>query len=130
MKELIQKLKLSVREFSEMYNIPYKTVLQWRNGERKPPEYLVKLIEENIKLKTKGEQISIFDTRPITHPKYVYVIYDENNELKYRHFTDNPNTDFKEHGENWGKNIIETAKKGKIKRYRLMCEMPYFIKTT
>ena len=61
MKELIEKLKLSVREFSEMYNIPYKTVLQWRNGERKPPEYLVKLIEENIKLKTKGEQISIFE---------------------------------------------------------------------
>lgn len=59
MKEILNKLHLSIREFADLYEIPYQTVRQWTVGERRMPEYLKKLIEKDIERNTKGEQLSI-----------------------------------------------------------------------
>lgn len=58
MKKLIEELNLSIKEFAELYEIPYNTVRQWYNDTRQAPPYIKKMIEELIKLKTKGKQIS------------------------------------------------------------------------
>ena len=35
-------------EFSERYNIPFRTIQNWENGVRKPPEYIVDLLKQRI----------------------------------------------------------------------------------
>lgn len=76
-KEIRQNLGISRREFSEIYEIPYNTLAQWEREERCAPGYVIKLIEEIIKLKTKREQLTIEDTA-----KKAYLHYN-NNELCY-----------------------------------------------
>ncbi len=61
MQDLIKESGMTIREFSEYYDIPYNTVLQYYNGNRKAPNWVVKLFKENIKLKSKGEQLKLFD---------------------------------------------------------------------
>lgn len=36
-------------EFAERYNIPFRTVQNWENGVRKPPEYILELLGQRIK---------------------------------------------------------------------------------
>lgn len=60
MQNLIKETGLTTSQFAEYYDIPYNTVLQWSNGTRQAPKYLVKLIKENRDLKTKGQQLKIF----------------------------------------------------------------------
>ena len=83
MQELIKNSGLSIKEFSEKYEIPYNSVRQWYNGERKAPEYIKKLIEKigNTKKET------------TMHPKYVYVFMNKeyNNDVVLRRFTDEEN---------------------------------------
>lgn len=57
--ELRKELNMSLKEFSEYYEIPYNTVRQWEKGERTPPNYVIKLLNKVINLKAKGEQIII-----------------------------------------------------------------------
>lgn len=59
MKDIIDKLNLNCKQFSELYEIPYMTVNQWYNGKRTPPKWVIKLFNELIESKKKGEQISI-----------------------------------------------------------------------
>ncbi len=59
MKKIIEESNMKLREFSEYYGIPYNTVRQWYNEERKTPEWVKKLIEENLNLKRNGCQIPI-----------------------------------------------------------------------
>ena len=61
MKEILQQLGMSFKEFSEHYEIPYNTVRQWAQGTRKPPIYVIKLLNEKIEHEKKGKQISLFD---------------------------------------------------------------------
>ena len=49
----------TLKEFSYYYEIPYNTVRQWKNEERKPPKWVYNLFKENMDLKTKGVQLSI-----------------------------------------------------------------------
>lgn len=35
-------------EFALRYNIPFRTVQNWENGVRRPPEYLVELLEQRV----------------------------------------------------------------------------------
>ena len=35
-------------EFALRYNIPFRTIQNWENGVRKPPEYLVELLEQRV----------------------------------------------------------------------------------
>ena len=36
-------------EFAERYNIPFRTIQNWESGVRKPPEYVVELLEERVR---------------------------------------------------------------------------------
>lgn len=36
---------LSLKEFSDMFRIPYRSVQNWDNGERTPPEYVLHMVE-------------------------------------------------------------------------------------
>lgn len=57
MKKLIEELNLTIKEFAELYEIPYNTVRQWYNGKRQAPPYIKKMIETIIELKSKGKQL-------------------------------------------------------------------------
>lgn len=44
-KELRQQTRLSQSAFAKYFEIPLRTVQDWEQGKRKPPEYLVKLMQ-------------------------------------------------------------------------------------
>lgn len=48
---------MSLKQFSEYFNIPYRTLQHWEAGDRKCPEYLLELIE----YKLRKESIIKFD---------------------------------------------------------------------
>lgn len=47
-KEIRQKLKLSQKEFADMFQIPIGTIQHWEQECRKPPDYVVQLILDKI----------------------------------------------------------------------------------
>ncbi len=51
-KELRTASGMTRNAFAEYFEIPYRTLQDWEIGNRKPPEYLVKLIK--YKLKSEG----------------------------------------------------------------------------
>ena len=58
LKELRENSGMTRSEFAEYFEIPYRTVQNWEIGERKCPEYLLKLIE--YKLNKEKETPDIF----------------------------------------------------------------------
>ena len=50
-------------EFAARYNIPFRTIQNWESGTRKPPEYIVSLLEQRIKE-------DLVNRKTITLPKY------------------------------------------------------------
>ena len=60
--ELFKESGMSLKEFCDFFEIPYKTAVKWKNGERKCSDYLLKLMEYKLKnenlLKTVNSQIS------------------------------------------------------------------------
>ncbi len=50
-------------EFAARYNIPFRTIQNWETGLRKPPEYIVQLLEHRV-------QADLVNRRTITLPKY------------------------------------------------------------
>lgn len=60
MKKFIEESGLSLREFSNHYEIPYNTVREWYNENRKAPNWVVKLFKDNAELKSSGKQLSLF----------------------------------------------------------------------
>lgn len=61
MNEILKKLSMTMKEFSNHYEIPYHTVRQWVNGTRKPPAYVIRLLNEKIERESKGEQLNFFN---------------------------------------------------------------------
>lgn len=47
-KELMERQNMSWKEFSIIYGIPYSTLRKWIVGERKPPDYVINLLEEVV----------------------------------------------------------------------------------
>lgn len=47
-KELRIKLGDTQSEFAQRYNIPFRTIQNWEAGIRKPPEYILELLESRI----------------------------------------------------------------------------------
>ena len=45
MKEIIENSGLKLKEFAEKYKIPYNTLRQWYNGERKPPTWIKEILK-------------------------------------------------------------------------------------
>ncbi len=50
-------------EFAARYNIPFRTVQNWETGMRKPPEYIINLLEQRIK-------DDLVNRKTVTLPKY------------------------------------------------------------
>ena len=48
-RELRLKLGDTQSEFAKRYNIPFRTVQNWETGVRKPPVYIVSLLEQRVK---------------------------------------------------------------------------------
>lgn len=47
-KDLLEKSGMSMKRFGECFEIPYRTVQAWKLGERKCPEYLIKLMQYKL----------------------------------------------------------------------------------
>ena len=47
-RELRRQLGITQSEFSARYGIPFRTVQNWESGLRKPPDYVVELLEHRI----------------------------------------------------------------------------------
>lgn len=48
-KEMRELLGLTQEQFAQKYNIPKRSIQNWESGERKPPEYVVELLERAVK---------------------------------------------------------------------------------
>lgn len=48
--EVLTKANLSMAEFSRMFDIPVRTVQDWKYENRKPPEYVISMIIKLLKL--------------------------------------------------------------------------------
>lgn len=44
-KSLLMRSGMNLKQFSEYFNIPYRTLQGWKAGERKCPEYLLELMQ-------------------------------------------------------------------------------------
>ena len=47
-REMRTRLGDTQSEFAERYNIPFRTIQNWEAGVRKPPEYIIELLENRI----------------------------------------------------------------------------------
>lgn len=47
-RDMRMKLGITQREFAKRYSIPFRTVQNWETGLRRPPKYIVKLLEDRI----------------------------------------------------------------------------------
>lgn len=48
-REMRVELGDTQHEFADRYQIPFRTIQNWENGVRKPPEYIVSLLERQVK---------------------------------------------------------------------------------
>lgn len=55
-KEMRELLGLTQEQFSYKYHIPKRSIQNWESGERKPPEYVVELLERAVKEDMKGKK--------------------------------------------------------------------------
>ena len=54
-KEMREYLNVSRAEFSRRYNIPIRTLQDWENEKRTPPEYVISLLERAVLEDASGE---------------------------------------------------------------------------
>ena len=47
-KDLRKKTGLSQSKFANLFNIPVRTIQQWEQGVRKPPDYVIFMMEKII----------------------------------------------------------------------------------
>lgn len=53
--ELRAKTNFSQKKFAEYFEIPFRTVQEWEQGRRKPPDYIPKLLERIWNLETTSQ---------------------------------------------------------------------------
>ena len=71
-REMREELGVTQSEFAARYNIPFRTVQNWETGLRKPPEYVVDLLESRIKedlINRKTATLPKYDARKGNLPK-------------------------------------------------------------
>lgn len=60
-KERLVELRASTgmnrREFAEYFEIPYRTVQEWELGNRKMPEYLLRLMAYKVKIEQQNNEV-------------------------------------------------------------------------
>lgn len=54
--EIRQSTGLNRTAFAAKYGIPYRTIDDWENGRRQPPEWLPEILEKAVKYDTKEGQ--------------------------------------------------------------------------
>lgn len=54
-KEVRAKTGLSQSKFAEYFDLPLRTVQEWEQGRRKPPDYIPKLLERIWNLETTSQ---------------------------------------------------------------------------
>ena len=54
-RELRKKTGLSQSKFAEYFEIPLRTVQEWEQGRRKPPDYIPKLLERIWRIETASQ---------------------------------------------------------------------------
>ena len=57
--ELRMSTGMNRREFAEYFEIPYRTMQQWELGDRKMPEYLLRLMAYKIRIEKAKNAINI-----------------------------------------------------------------------
>lgn len=62
-RDMRTQLGVTQSEFAARYNIPFRTIQNWETGLRKPPEYIINLLEQRIKE-------DLINRRTITLPMY------------------------------------------------------------
>lgn len=71
-REMRQKLGDTQSEFAQRYHIPFRTIQNWEEGSRKPPEYVLYLVQEQIQrdlVNHKTFQLPKYDPHKIDLPK-------------------------------------------------------------
>ena len=71
-REMRTRLGDTQSEFAARYNIPFRTVQNWETGLRKPPEYILSLLEERIRedlVNRKTAALPKYDPRKKEFPK-------------------------------------------------------------
>lgn len=62
-REMRTQLGITQNEFAARYSIPFRTVQNWETGLRKPPEYVVNLLEQRTKR-------DLINRKTVSLPKY------------------------------------------------------------
>ena len=62
-REMRSKLGITQGEFAARYNIPFRTIQNWETRSRKPPEYIIDLLERQVKE-------DLINRKTIVLPKY------------------------------------------------------------
>ncbi len=62
-RDMRTQLGVTQNEFAKRYKIPFRTIQNWETGLRKPPEYIINLLENRIKE-------DLVNRKTITLPKY------------------------------------------------------------
>jgi len=62
-KKLRIMTRMTQRQFAEYFNIPKRTIENWEGGQRKPPPYVVELIEYKIR----KERLGMLRLKEIDH---------------------------------------------------------------
>ena len=48
-KELLEKSGMNMTQYGEYFNIPYRTLQNWKSGVRKCPDYVMELMEYKLR---------------------------------------------------------------------------------
>lgn len=60
-KEIRSRTNLSAQKFGDKYGIPLRTIQDWERGERKPPEYVVDLLDRVVEAENIIPMVYVFE---------------------------------------------------------------------
>ena len=71
-REMRNRLGDTQAEFARRYQIPFRTVQNWENGLRTPPEYMMRLLENRVKMDLINRKTSVlpdYDPKKLNLPR-------------------------------------------------------------
>ena len=70
-KEVLKTSGMSLKQFSELFGIPYRTIQDWNASKRTPPEYVLNLIIEKLNEKKEKEK-GVITMKKVKIYEYIY----------------------------------------------------------
>jgi len=70
--EMRKRLGVTQSEFASRYHIPFRTIQNWESGDRKPPEYILELLENQVSedlINRKTQVLPKYDPKKDNLPK-------------------------------------------------------------